>query len=84
MLGAAERPTRGARGAREFGLQLAQNAADPIAREHRALLPTGIVSTLENHLNAVPAQHRRDLAASAGHVELPAALDRRVSGVSTD
>jgi integron integrase len=47
-------------------------------RDRLTMLPASLEVPLQEHLLAVREQHRRDLAAGAGWVELPAALDRKL------
>jgi len=46
-------------------------------KDRRTVLPSTLVERLRSHLLAVKTQHDRDLAQSAGAVELPDALDRK-------
>ena len=46
-------------------------------RDRQTMLPEGMVEPLRTHLAKVRAQHGADVAAGAGWVELPDALDRK-------
>lgn len=48
------------------------------------MLPRSLKAPLETHLRRVKQVHECDLAASWGHVQLPAALDRKYPNASTD
>lgn len=54
------------------------------AKDRLTMLPAGIVKPLELHLRGVREQHRRDLAAGAGWVALPFALDRKYPKAGQD
>jgi hypothetical protein len=47
------------------------------AKDRRTLLPVAVRGDLEAHLRACAARHERDVAAGAGWVEVPDALDRK-------
>lgn len=47
------------------------------AKDRRTMLPGSVRAALRDHLAAAAAQHARDVAAGAGWVELPDALDRK-------
>src|SRR5205814_9713884 len=46
-------------------------------KDRVTMVPESLVPDLARHLAAVRAQHERDLAAGAGHVQLPDALARK-------
>jgi len=46
-------------------------------RDRRTMLPAGLKTHLQSHLEAVRRQHEEDLSRDAGWVELPGALDRK-------
>lgn len=47
------------------------------AKDRVTVLPAALVQPLNNHLERMREQHRRDLVDGAGWVELPGALDRK-------
>lgn len=53
-------------------------------KDRVTLLPEPLVPDLQRHLAAVQSQHTLDLAAGAGHVELPHALARKLPNASRD
>src|SRR3990172_3441610 len=53
-------------------------------RDRITVLPQAVVPELEGHLAVVRDQHRRDLAAGGGAVELPGALDRKYPAAPTE
>jgi integron integrase len=53
-------------------------------KDRVTLLPLRIRGTLREHLNAIQEQHRADLAAGAGHVELPGALAMKYPSASRE
>lgn len=52
------------------------------AKDRVTLLPASLIEPLVHQIAFARAQHRRDLAAGAGHVELPAALAAKLPGAS--
>ena len=52
-------------------------------KDRRTVLSERVRPALAAHLSAVQRRHERDLAAGAGHVELPGALARKLPGAST-
>lgn len=53
-------------------------------KDRITVLPAEVKCPLANHLEAVKAQHQRDLARGAGHVDLPHALARKYPGASRE
>lgn len=51
-------------------------------KDRRTILPDALRDALKEHMAAVKQQHEKDLAAGAGHVELPAALARKYPNAS--
>lgn len=47
------------------------------AKDRITMLPAAVIEPLRQHLDAVRAQHRRDLAAGLGRVPMPTALARK-------
>jgi integron integrase len=54
------------------------------AKDRVTMLPRSIQPALRAHLERVRLLHDRDLAAGAGHVPLPEALDRKYRSAATD
>ena len=53
-------------------------------RDRVTMLPERLVDPLRAHLESARAQHTRDVAAGAGYVELPDALDRKLPSAARE
>lgn len=53
-------------------------------KDRITLLPAPLIPAFQRHLATIRAQHQRDLAHGAGHVELPHALTRKLPNASRE